>query len=227
MVVVTAVVGILASAENAAGAPSPANSTCTITVAQNPARPGCLAGPVPIVRLCPTVGGVPPFDDVKFDLIVMDDAAVPAPIVGAMVTVYETSGSVNLVAPAPVATVAGGVASITVKAGGGSGRINVCVDGVTFCGVIVRSPDVAGGALCATCPLPTAGASFVAANDVNNPCCGFFSKFGVVVPGVNDAWDLNCDNFVNASDILGNLGKGGLLQHFGHGGPLGPKSTCP
>ncbi len=77
--------------------------------------------------------------------------------------------------------------------------------------------------------LPTTGTSFVSATDVLHQSCGFMSKFGAVTVGVNGSWDLNCNNVVNSSDILG-YGipiAGGVLQHWGHGAPLGARNTCP
>jgi hypothetical protein len=63
--------------------------------------------------------------------------------------------------------------------------------------------------------------------DINNPTCGFLAQFGAVTTGVNDGWDLNCDENVSGSDVTGILGKGGVLQYFGDTGTLGAKNACP
>jgi hypothetical protein len=155
--------------------------------------------------------------------------ALAAPVSGATLTAYETSGTTNIATGGSTSatTAANGKASITVSQGSGVGRIGVCAAGVLICEVEVRSPDAAFSALASGCNLPTTGTSVVNANDQTNPSCGFINKFGAITVGVNSSWDLDCSNIVNANDITGTLGKGGLLQHFNHGAPLGAKTTCP
>lgn len=101
-----------------------------------------------------------------------------------------------------------------------------------ICELAVRSPDVSNTSIASGCFLPTSGTSFVNSNDKTNTSCGFTIHFGPVTPGINNSWDLNCDNLVNSSDVGGHPApgfgmSGGWLQHFGHGGALGAKSTCP
>jgi hypothetical protein len=180
-----------------------------------------------VVRLCPGAG-TQVFDVVTLDLVILD--ALGAPSEGAFVRPYEISGIVNMATGAFTSDTvdASGQASITISRGSGYGRVGVCAAGVLICEIEVRSPDVAAGVLVNSCSvLPTGSTSFVNASDFSNPSCGFNAKFGPVTLGVNSSWDLDCNNSVNANDVLGFLGKGGLNQHFGHGAPLGPKDTCP
>jgi hypothetical protein len=207
-------------------------STCTAVITQNPARPSCINSFSPdVARLCPSTstGGTTLFDTVTYTVTLLD--ALGARVSGATVTVYETSGTLNIVSGSLGVTTAvsdvNGKATVILHTGSGCGTASLCAGGVKLCDASVRSPDNAQGALPGACPLPTTGTSFISANDQTNSACGMLSKFGTVTAGVNDCWDLNCDGFVAATDVLGNLSKGGLLQHFGHGGMLGAKTTCP
>ncbi len=201
--------------------------TCNVTIVQTPSRPACLESEPEIVRLCPDPAGLPSFDAVTFDLVVLD--ALATPVSNSEVTAFEMSGSVNIPPGGATkdTTDLEGRASITISQASGYGLIGVCTYGVMICNVEVRSPDVAASAIPTGCALPTTGTSFVNGSDVTNPSCGFLARFGSVTVGENSWWDLNCDAAVNASDVLGQLAKGGVLQHFGHGGALGAKSTCP
>ncbi len=211
----------------AAGIPDPSASDCLVFVAQNPQTPACfspLPGPI---RLCP----MGDYDVVGFDLRIRDSAGEACP--GVDVQLFETTGatSLNMVGVGPIATAdATGRAVLTLDRASGSGTVVACVEGIVFpsCRVEVRSPDVAGGAIPLQCPLPMAVASVVNPSDVTNPACGFIGKFGAVTPA-NQGWDLNCNGAVSAADILG-YGlppMGGVLQHFGHGGVLSARNTCP
>jgi hypothetical protein len=212
-----------------AGIPFAPYSTCAVAITQNPTRTGCMTSYNPdVVRLCPSTA-TPIFDSVSFSMTILD--ALAAPVSGASVTLYETSGTLNIVNATTATTNASGKATVTVAQGGGNGRLGVCAGGVLICEVYVHSPDVNNGALAANC---TAVQGTVNLSDITNTTCGFnaASKFGPVVFGSNDGWDLDCNLAVNASDINGNLVagmglQGGVNQHFGHSTPLGAKSTCP
>lgn len=211
-----------------AGIPFAPFSTCQVSIVQSPVRSQCINNFTPdVVRLCPSTA-TQLFDTVTFNLTILD--ALGAPVTNASVSAYETAGIVNIATggSTTASTNALGKASITVSQGSGYGRVGVCVAGVLICEVEVRSPDVAAGGLPGQCAvLPTGGTSFVNASDFTNTSCGFGAKFGPVTVGTNNAWDLDCSNSVNANDVLGTLGKGGMNQHFGHGAPLGAKTTCP
>ncbi len=211
-----------------AGVPFRPFCTCNVTVVQNPPRPQCLDNFAPdVVRLCPDPAQSPAFDTVTFDLVIL--SAFADPLYGMPCSAYEASGTVNIAPGGSTTDVtdANGRASITVSLASGYGRIAACSYGVPICEIEVRSPDVATSGVPSLCTLPTTGSSFVNASDVTNPSCGFLARFGAVTPGENNWWDLNCDGTVNASDVLGQLAKGGVLQHFGHGAPLGAKNGCP
>lgn len=211
-----------------AAIPDPALSLCQIEVLQDPPTPPCIAAAAaPVARLCPSAD----YDGVRFHLRVLDSAGTPCE--GVLITLFETphTPSVNMVEvnDQPTITDADGRATIGVRASSGFGYIGVCADGIALdCRVEVRSPDVGRGPLPPQCTLPTTVNSFVNASDIMNPVCGFLGNFGPV--GVaNRWWDLNCNGFVNASDILG-YGfppKGGVLQHFFDNGFLGERDTCP
>ncbi len=218
----------------AAAQPDPATSTCNVTIFQGPCPiTPCLGMAPPVARLCPLVA----WDRIEFRGVVRD--AGGAVLGGIPVRPVEAGPStLNLATFSTAITNALGEFVVTVDAGSGCGRLGVCAGnaatGFTFlnCFVNVRSPDVAGGPIPATCPLPTAANSFVNASDILNAACGYAAKFGAVVPGFNDCYDLNCNGFVNAADVNGTLCppfglNGGVLQHFGHGGFLGMRNTCP
>jgi hypothetical protein len=210
-----------------AGLPFPPFCSCTVSIVQNPARSQCINNFAPaVIRLCPSLNS-PVFDTMTFNLVILD--ALGAPVTGASVRAYERSGTVNIAdgGSTTALTDAQGRASIAVTRGSGCGRIGACVEGILICDVAVRSVDVAWGPTPATCALPTTGTSAVNASDVTNPSCGFFNHFGAVTVGVNDCWDCDCSNIVNASDVQGTIGKGCWLQHGLHAGVLGGKSTCP
>ena len=122
-------------------------------------------------------------------------------------------------------TDASGLASISLHAASGFGRVALCADGVQICNLFVRSPDVLKSSSPTLCGLGT-GATSVAGSDITNPACGFIVNFGPVTVGVNDGFDLSCDNGVNGADINGILGKGGVLQYFGDIGTLGAFNAC-
>jgi len=157
---------------------------------------------------------------------VLDSRGIP--IKGTTAKASEYSNTVNIASSGATigTTDVNGIASLTLSAASGYGFVGPCIDGVQLCGVEVRSPDVANGSLPLSCSMPTTGSSFVNANDETNPSCGFLANFGIVTPGINNWWDLNCDGFVNVYDYQGNLGKGGLLQHYSHGATLGTKEPC-
>jgi hypothetical protein len=217
-----------------AGIPFRPFSTCTVSIVQLPTRPNCINNFTPdVVRLCPSAIA-PVFDSVTFNVTILD--ALAAPVTNALISVYELSGVVNIATggATTASTNTLGKASVTVSQGGGCGQIGVCADGVLICEVNVRSPDIANTGLpsVAGCTLPTTGSTFVNSNDKGNTSCGFNVKFGPVTAGTNDCWDLNCDNLVNSTDTGGGFVagfgvSGGWLQHFGHSGALGAKSTCP
>jgi hypothetical protein len=166
---------------------------------------------------------------------VRDAANVPCP--GIALQPVVLAGNLNLATGGftTAVTNAVGTGSITVSRGGGCGILAVCafLPGavpITLCRVMVRSPDVNSGPLAAHCVAPQ---GTVNASDVTNGTCGFLPKFGPVVVGVNDCWDLDCNGAVNASDVNGSLCvgmglEGGWVQHFGHVGALGAQEvTCP
>ncbi len=215
--------------------PDPATSTCTVTILQGPCpSTPCLGMAPPVARLCP----LPAWDRIEFRGVVRDAGGAVLP--GLPVKPVEAPGAstLNLAVFTTDVTNALGEFFVRVDAGSGCGRLGVCVGpaagGAVFlnCFVNVRSPDVAGGGIPLTCPLPTGVNSIVNASDIINPACGFIVKFGLVVPGFNDCYDLNCNGFVNASDVNGTLCppfglNGGVLQHFLHAGFLGMRNTCP
>ncbi len=218
-----------------AGPPDPATSTCTVTIVQGlcPA-PACLGGAVKIARLCP----LPNWDRVEFRVTVRDAAGIPCPNVNVKPAV-RPGGNLDLWDGGTSGgfTNAAGEAVAIATGAHGCGRLGVCaLDGLDSvflqCEVEVRSPDVAGGPTPATCPFPSPGMmSFVNSSDVTNIACGFLVKFGPVGPN-NACYDLNCNGFVNASDVNGTVCppfglNGGVLQHFGHGSGLGGPDTCP
>jgi hypothetical protein len=210
-----------------AGIPFAPFSTCAVSIVQSPIQTKCINNWNPdVVRLCPSLA-TPVFDSVTFTLTILD--ALAAPVFGATLTAYETSGVVNIANGGTATTNALGQGSITVSQGGGYGRMGVCAAGVLICEVAVRSNDPAfsNAGTVAGCTLPTAVNSVVNANDVTNPSCGFAAKFGVVTVGVNESWDLDCTNIVNFTDVLGVGGKSGVTPHFLHLAILGAKTTCP
>ncbi len=211
-----------------AAIPDPALSVCQIEVIQVPPTPPCLAAAAtPVSRLCPAGD----YDRVLFHLRVLDSTGSPCG--GVLITLFETphTPSVNMVEvnDPPTSTDVDGRATIGVRASSGFGYIGVCADGIALdCRVEVHSPDVGRGPLPPQCELPTTVESFVNANDILNPVCGFIANFGPVGLA-NRWWDLNCNGFVNASDVLG-YGfppMGGVIQHYFDGGFLGERDTCP
>lgn len=211
---------ILAATPAWSGVPFPPNCVCVADIAQNPTRTACINNFEPdVVRLCPSGD----FDEVYFGVQVRDANGVA--LVGVLITAVERSGIVNITndgAPS-VITDSEGQASLYFNKASGYGLVGICADGVLLCDVEVRSPDVNNGATPALCGLGTS-ASAVAGSDIANPSCGFLVKFGTVTPGINDAWDLNCTNTVNGFDVNG---AGSINAHFGDGGTLGVKNTCP
>lgn len=209
-----------------AGPPDPTTSSCSITVAQMPGSPPCL-GAVPVItRLCP----LGDYDTVRWDLVIRDAAGVVCPGVTCSLFELPTTTQVNMVGGGPTAiTNAAGQAQLSLSQCSGYGYITVCADGVVLpCRIEVRSPDCAFGPTPATCPLPTGVNSFVNVNDRTNLLCGFTANFGPVVPA-NQWWDLNCNGFVNASDVQG-YGippAGGWKQHVTHNNFLRFRNTCP
>jgi hypothetical protein len=177
------------------------------------------------------------WDRIEFRGTVRDAAGVPLP--GIPVKPLEIGAStLNLSSFTVAVTNAVGDFAIIVDGGSGCGIVSVCAGtaatgtAVLACRAMVRSPDVAHGPLPPNCPLPTAVNSTVNASDLTNPACGYLAKFGLVVPGFNDCYDLNCNGIVNASDVQGTLCppfgvNGGVLQHFLHAGFLGMRNTCP
>ncbi|MFN0151779.1 MAG: hypothetical protein ACKVU1_13860 [bacterium] len=210
-----------------AGIPFPATSTCTITITQFPTRLICLTSWDPdVVRLTPAGSTASPvFDRVSITVRVRD--AFNAVVPGALVAYSEQSGIVNIAngGATTATTDAAGLATVTLHAASGYGRVALCADGVQLCNVQVRSPDVNKGSTPLLCGLGTV-ASSVAGSDITNPVCGFLVNFGPVTVGVNDGWDVNCDNSVSGSDVTGLLGKGGVLQYFGDTGTLGSLNSC-
>lgn len=223
---------VLTAAPSRAGIPFPPLNTCRVTVTQYPCRPKCLADFTPeVIRLCPS-STAPVFDSVRFDLTIVD--ALAFPVSGVFLSVYELSGTVNIATGGSTTDVTDslGHGSVIVDRGSGCGQVGVCADGVLICEVNVRSPDIALTSVPTGCTLPVTGTSFVNSSDKMNPSCGFNVHFGPVIPGSNDCWDLNCDNFVNSVDTNGGLAPpcpfgSGWVQHFGHGAALGTKNTCP
>jgi len=210
-----------------AGVPFPGTSTCTITVTQFPTRTACITADPDIVRLTPAGSTASPvFDRVTISVRVRDASNVV--VSNAQVSFSEQSGIVNIAngGSTTATTDAFGLASVTLHAGSGYGRVALCADGVQLCNVIVRSPDVSKGSLPAQCGLST-GTTSVSGSDIINPVCGFNVNFGAVTVGVNDGWDLDCTNTVSGSDVTGTLGKGGVLQYFGDLGTLGAVNACP
>ena len=139
----------------------------------------------------------------------------------------EETGIVNIAngGATTAETDVAGLATVSLHGASGYGRVVLCADGVPLCRLSVRSPDVNKGATPDLCGIGT-GMTAVNGADINNPTCGFLANFGAVTVGVNDGWDLNCDNNVNGSDVTGSLGKGGVLQYFGDTGTLGAKNGC-
>ncbi len=218
----------LHAADAKAGPPSAAHSDCTISVTQAQClRPACIAANPITLRLCPAGE----FDRARFDLVVRDTSGTPCPDVA--VKAVEISGTARISSGGASTDVTDseGRASIDLDRASGYGRVGICAGGVILREVAIRTFDVAVGALPPQCALPASGNSTVNVSDVTNPACGFLSKFGLVTPGVNDAWDLNCDGSVNASDVNGTFcppcGQcGGWYAHAFHGRGLS-LSTCP
>lgn len=211
-----------------AGIPFAPFSTCTIGITQTaPLSNACTSAfSPPVVRLCPGGTAAPlGFDTVSFDLVILD--ALANPVVGATLSTYELFGNVNIATAGATTDVtsASGSGTVTIEGGGGCGNVGVCADGVLICEIEVRSADVALSNK--ACTLPAAGTSFINASDYSNGTCGYVNNFGPVTPGINNCWDTNCSGAVEATDITGKKGQSGLLNHFGHGGPLGATSNCP
>lgn len=211
---------------SSAGVPFPPLSTCNLTIAQFPTRTQCLALVPPVIRLCPDAQAVPAFDALSITVRVR--WAGGGPVNAALVAFSELSGTVNIATGGSTTAVTGadGLATVSLTRASGYGRVALCADGVRLCNVEIRSPDVATTATPTGCSLPTTGTSFVNGADLLNPECGCLSQFGPVTTGVNEGWDLNCDGLVNALDVNGSLGRGGFLQHYGHGGSLGATYNC-
>jgi len=210
-----------------AGVPFPANSTCTITITQFPTRLQCLTSWDPdVVRLTPAGSTASPLFD-RVSVVVRVRDANNAVVSNALVGFSEQSGIVNIATGGATTamTDVNGLATVALHAASGYGRVALCADGVQLCNVQVRSPDVNKGATPALCGLGTA-ASAVAGSDINNPVCGFIANFGAVTVGINDGWDMDCNNAVAGGDINGSLGKGGVLQYFGDSGTLGALNSC-
>jgi hypothetical protein len=212
-----------------AGIPFRPFSTCTVSIVQTGVRSQCINNFNPdVVRLTPEGSTASPaMDRVTFTLKILD--ALAQPVNGALISVYEQTEVVNISngGSTTATTNASGSASVSLHAAGGYGLVSVCADGVAICEVEIRSPDVNKGTLPSACVIPTTGATSVAGADITNGTCGFIAKFGVVTPGVNNAWDLNCDNSVSGVDITGTKGNSGVLPFFGDVGTPGAKSTCP
>lgn len=228
--VIGASAALCLSAHAVLGQPDPSTSSCEVVITQGACPlPECIASSPPVVRLCPAGG----FDQVDFRVVVRDSLGTP--LAGIPLKPVERTGSVNLrnggyTTPS---TNANGEATVSITAGSGFGRVGVCAGGVLLiCEIAARSPDVATNHIPANCPLTTSGTSFVNGTDYTNWNCGFGRRFGAVTIGVNSDWDLDCSEVVNSADIFGNVcppfGRaGGLIQHFNHGGQLGPKNVCP
>lgn len=221
-----------ASLEVIAGAasadvPFPEFSTCTVTVTQFPLRPICLTAWEPdVVRLTPAGSTANPVFD-RVSLTVRVRNANNGTVAGAFVSFVEMSGNLNVAngGSTTAFTDATGLATVSLHAASGYGRLALCADGVQLCNLQVRSPDVYTTDRF-DCSFGTA-ATAVAGADITNPSCGFLVHFGSVTQGVNDGFDLSCDGDVSGVDITGQLGKGGVLQYFGDTGTLGAKNACP
>ena len=211
-----------------AGPPSPAHSDCGIAVTQAQClRPECLASVPIVLRLCPAGE----FDTAIFSLVVRDDASQPVP--GIPVKAVELSGTVHISAGGATSDItdASGRATVELRRASGAGRLGICAAGVVLCEVEIRTFDVAAGFLPAQCAFASSGPSTVNVSDVTNPVCGFLARFGLVTPGVNASWDLNCDGVVNAADVNGTLCPpcglcGSWYTHAFHGHDLS-LGSCP
>ena len=211
-----------------ADVPFPNLSSCTISITQFPPRPACIDNFEPdVIRLTPAGSTASPlFDRASVTVRVRDVFGAPLPNV--LVNFSEASGLVNIANGGSTTAITDetGLATISIDAASGFGRVMLCADGVQLCNLQVRSPDVAKGSITAQCGLGT-GTSAVAGADLSNPTCGYLVKFGAVTQGINDGYDLTCDGVVSGPDINGQLGKGGVLQYFGDSGTLGGLSACP
>jgi hypothetical protein len=211
-----------------AGPPSAPHSDCAITVTQAQCLgPSCLAANPIVLRLCPAGE----FDRATFDLVVRDASGTPCPDVPVKAVELSATARVSSGGASTDATDEEGRASIDLQRASGHGRVGICAGGVILREVVVRTFDVAVGPLPPQCAFPASGNSIVNVSDVTNPACGFLSKFGLVTPGVNDAWDLNCDGSVNASDVNGTFCPpcglcGSWYAHAFHGRGLS-LSGCP
>ena len=224
--VVGAAVSLAAFAHIAsADVPFPPLSTCTVTVTQFPARPVCLTASEPVVRLTPAGSTANPVFD-RVSITVRVRGATGVPVSNAVVVLSEVSGNVNITSSGATTAVsdATGLATVSLHAASGYGRVALCADGVQLCNLQVRSPDVNQSDIF-NCGFGTAS-SCVSGTDITNPSCGFLVHFGPVTQGVNDGFDLSCDGDVSGADINGQLGKGGVLQYFGDCGTLGGKNAC-
>ncbi len=211
-----------------AGPPSAPHSDCTISVTQAQClRPSCLAADPIILRLCPAGE----FDRAVFDLVVRDANGLPCADVPVKAVELSPTARISSGGASADATDADGRASIELGRASGHGLVGICAGGVILREVEIRTFDVAVGALPSQCAFPSSGNSIVNSSDVTNLACGFLSKFGLVTPGVNGAWDLNCDGRVNASDVNGTLCPpcglcGSWYSHAFHGRGLS-LSSCP
>ena len=211
-----------------AGPPFPPLSTCNITITQFPSRTACIDNFDPdVVRLTPAGStALPSFDTVSITVRTRTPNNIPIPDV--FLSFIEETGTVNIPTggSTKATTDATGLGTVSLFGASGSGRVLLCADGVQLCRLSIRSPDVNKGATPDLCGI---GTSTTAVNgaDINNPTCGFLAQFGAVTTGLNDGWDLNCDENVSGSDVTGILGKGGVLQYFGDTGTLGAKNACP
>lgn len=102
---------------------------------------------------------------------------------------------------------------------------------MTICQADVRTFDVAFEPLPSQCPIPVGANSVVNASDLQNPECSFRAHFGVVTPGVNSAWDIDCNGLVNATDVQGTICRpcgscGNWYQHRFHA-RAAEASGCP
>lgn len=211
------------------GVASPLLSTCTFEVVQNPTKALCLTKYRPIVaRFCPGIDEIADFDVVTASVAAVgleSGTAIP----GLLIQATETSHVVNIAENGATTDVTDGLGQgqVTISRASGYGHIGICVGGVVIREIEARSPDCAKSSLPAQCgELSTNTTSFVSGADVNNPSCGFLANQGPVVMGINNWWDLGCDLFVSGSDVTGLLGKGGVVQHNGHGDYLGEKNAC-
>ena len=213
-----------------AGVPFPPNSSCTITITQFFTRTACISLFQPdVIRLTPQgSSAVPAGDRARVDLLLRDASGTPC--AGAFVTFCETSGIVNIANGGATTALSNseGRATVFLDGGSGYGLVAITADGVALCSLEVRTPDVARGSLPSMCDLPTSAASYVNFADVLNPVCGVLANFGTVTPGINNGWDLSCDNNVNGVDAI-NCGIGkcfSFLMMFGDGGVLGARNDC-